>query len=374
MTLTRRAASPVLVVEDLSVWFRTPGGTVQALCEASFSLAPGETLVVIGESGSGKTVLAHALMRLLQRNTAVSGRVRLGGTSLLDLSEREMEAVRRRRLALIPQSAGAALNPVRQVGSLLLEGARARGLGADAAREQLSAILDELGLRFDEVAGRYPHELSGGQQQRVVNAAAMVGRPELVIADEPTFGLDADLVATTAAHLRAITARGAALLLITHDLRLAEQMHGRLAVIYASYLVELRESGAFFAGVRGAPGLSPPWGEATRSDPAGAPSETCAGIPAPGPAHPYSRALLRAMPEFGGRPIPGPSPELSALPAGCPFQDRCPEALPVCATTVPPPIPLPAAPAAPIGGTPPLAVLGAGYVDDAVRCHLHAPR
>ena len=234
---------------------------------------------------------------------------------------------------------------MRQVGSLLLEGARALGLGADAARAQLTAILDEMGLRFDEIAGRYPHELSGGQQQRVVNAAAMVGQPELVIADEPTFGLDADLVATTAAHLRAITSRGAALLLITHDLRLAEQMGGgasrsRLAVIYASYLVELRESGAFFAGVRGAPGRSSSGEDGSRG----------------GPAHPYSRALLRAMPEFGGRPIPGASPELSALPAGCPFQDRCPEALPVCATTAPPPFPL------------------SSDVDDMVRCHLHAPR
>jgi peptide/nickel transport system ATP-binding protein len=311
-------------------------------------------------------VLALALMRLLQRNTAVSGRVRLGGASLLDLPEREMEAVRRRRLALIPQSAGAALNPVRQVGSLLLEGARARGLSADAARAQLTAILDEMGLRFDEIAGRYPHELSGGQQQRVVNAAAMVGQPELVIADEPTFGLDADLVATTAAHLRAITSRGAALLLITHDLRLAEQMgggaprgpRGRLAVIYASYLVELRQSDAFFAGVRGAPGHSPPGEGAGRG----------------GPAHPYSRALLRAMPEFGGRPIPGPSPELSALPACCPFQDRCPEALPVCATAVPPPFPVPAAPAAPAAVVPSVAAAAPGYVDDMVRCHLHAPR
>ena len=201
---------------------------------------------------------------------------------------------------------------MRQVGSLLLEGASARGLGADAAREQLTAILDEMGLRFGEIAGRYPHELSGGQQQRVVNAAAMVGQPELVIADEPTFGLDADLVTTTAAHLRAITARGAALLLITHDLRLAEQMHGRLAVIYASYLVELRQSDAFFAGVRGAPGHSPARG----------------GCRPGGPAHPYSRALLRAMPEFGGAPSPAPrrsrAPSPPAAPSRTAARRRCP--------------------------------------------------
>jgi oligopeptide/dipeptide ABC transporter ATP-binding protein len=133
-------------------------------------------------------------------------------------------------------------------------------------------------------------------------------------------------------------------------------MRGRLAVIYASYLVEQRESGAFFAGVRGAPGHSPSGGYSTRIAPEGIPAGDPTGTPPPGPAHPYSRALLRAMPEFGGRPIPGASPELSALPAGCPFQDRCPEALPVCASTVPPPLHL------------------SSDADDMVRCHLHAPR
>ncbi|HEY8491047.1 MAG TPA: ABC transporter ATP-binding protein [Dehalococcoidia bacterium] len=297
----------VLEVEGLTVRFRVPRGAVQALTDVTFSLGRGEILTVVGESGSGKTVLAHAITRLLPLNAEVTGRVRLDGEDVLALSEAAMQRLRARRLALIPQSPGAALNPVRRVGPLLLEIARVRGLPRDEARARLGGALRELGLAFDAVAGRYPHQLSGGMQQRVVNAAAMAAAPDVVIADEPTHGLDADLVETTARQLQAIAAHGAALLVITHDLRLARRLGGRTAVVYASYLVELRPAEGFFTG----------------------------------PAHPYGRALLRAMPEHGGVPIPGLSPELTALPRGCPFAPRCPDRAPVCEEAVPPPAPLP---------------------------------
>lgn len=297
----------LLEVEDLTVRFRTPGGTVQALTHCSFQVDRGETLVVIGESGSGKTVLAHALMRLLPLNAEVTGTVRLGGMSLLDLPEAAMDQVRRRRLALIPQSAGAALNPVRRVGPLLSELARVRGLSQKEVRASLAMVLRQVGLEFEAIAHRYPHELSGGMQQRVVNAAAMVGQPDVVIADEPTFGLDSDLVDATARQLMAIAERGSALLVITHDLRLARRLGGRVAVIYASYLVELRPTEAFFTQ----------------------------------PAHPYSRALLQALPEHGCLPIPGLPPELTALPSGCPFAPRCSERVGACYAAVPGPTPLP---------------------------------
>jgi oligopeptide/dipeptide ABC transporter ATP-binding protein len=329
---------------------------------------PGEVVALVGESGSGKSTTAHALIGLLPDGGRVtSGDVALGAEPLTGLLPDAWRRVRGVRVGLVPQDPGTALDPVMRVGEQVAEALVVHGTPRRAARERAVEILREVGLDHPgERARQYPHQLSGGMRQRVLVGIAMACEPELVIADEPTFGLDADLVATTAAHLRAITSRGAALLLITHDLRLAEQMGGgasrsRLAVSYASYLVELRESGAFFAGVRGAPEPSPPGGHSTRIAPQGIPAGDHAGAPPPGPAHPYSRALLRAMPEFGGRPIPGASPELSALPAGCPFQDRCPEALPVCATSVPPPFPL------------------SGYVDkdgsdDVVRCHLHAPR
>lgn len=291
----------LLEVRHLNVEFRTPRGVVQALSDATFSLDRGESQLIIGESGSGKTVLAHALLRLLPMNTSVAGQVMFNGRDLLSLPEGEMRRVRGRRIALIPQGAGSALNPVRRVGSILMESALARGLTKAEARERLTAVLSDLGLSFEQVSDRYPHELSGGMQQRVVNALALVARPELVIADEPTFGLDQELVETTAAHLEHIRSRGIAVLVITHDLRLARRLGGQLALLYASYIVELRDSNAFFDS----------------------------------PSHPYGRALLTALPERGAVPIPGVSPELTALPPGCPFASRCVENHDGCEATVP---------------------------------------
>jgi peptide/nickel transport system ATP-binding protein len=288
----------VIEISDLSVGFRTRRGVVQALSGASLTLETGSLLVVVGESGSGKTVLAHALLGLLPRNASVTGSVRLGGVELLG---GDMRAVRGRRLALIPQSPGAALNPVRKLGPQLLEAARARGLDVETARAALRLRLTELDLEWDAIADRYAHQLSGGMQQRLVNALALVGSPELVIADEPTSGLDASLVDATAAQLHSIPSRGSALIVITHDLRLAERLGGRLALLYASRVVELGDTASFFAG----------------------------------PSHPYGRELLRALPEREGKPIPGLAPELTALPSGCAFADRCPARMDRCATSLP---------------------------------------
>jgi len=280
----------LLEVEELCVGFRTRRGVVQALSEASVTVAPGELLLVVGESGSGKTVLAHALLSMLARNVNISGSVRLGGRDMLDLSPAELRRVRGRQMALIPQSPASSLNPVRKLGGQLLEAARARGLGEEQARRRLRELLAELGLDLEFVGGRYIHQLSGGMQQRIVNAMALVGEPDIVIADEPTSGLDGDLVETTAAQLQAISARGAALLVITHDLRLAQRLGGRLALLYASRIVEVGPTDRFFRA----------------------------------PSHPYGRELLRALPEREGKSIPGLSPELTALPGHCSFADRCP--------------------------------------------------
>ena len=291
----------LLEIEDLSVGFRTPRGVVQALSEARLSIAPGELLLVVGESGSGKTVLAHSLLRLLPRNASVRGSIRLRGRELLSATPGELRDVRGRRIALIPQSPASSLNPVRRLGGQLVEAARARGLSERAARTRLRERLAELDLNFDELGRRYVHQLSGGMQQRVVNALALVGSPELVIADEPTSGLDAALVDTTAEQLLEISSRGTALLVITHDLRLAERLGGRLALLYASRIVELGPTAAFFDA----------------------------------PSHPYGRELLRALPEREGRTIPGLPPELSALPAHCAFADRCPDRFDRCTDALP---------------------------------------
>ena len=237
----------LLEVEGLSVGFRTRRGVVQALSQASVTIQAGELLLVVGESGSGKTVLAHSLLALLPRNVNVSGSIRLGGEDVLALKRDALRRVRGRRMALIPQSPASSLNPVRKLGGQLLEAAQARGLTEQQSRTRLRELLGEVGLDLESIGGRYVHQLSGGMQQRVVNAMALVGEPDLVIADEPTSGLDADLVDTTAAQLREISARGAALLVITHDLRLAERLGGRLALLYASRIVEIGPTAAFFA-------------------------------------------------------------------------------------------------------------------------------
>jgi peptide/nickel transport system ATP-binding protein len=291
----------LLEVTDLSVGFRTRRGIVRALSAASIALEPGELLLVVGESGSGKTVLAHSLLRLLPRNVDITGSIRLGGEEVLDMTPAELRRTRGRRMALIPQSPASSLNPVRRLGGQLLEAARARGLSDEEARRRLYELLDEVGLDFESLSGRYVHQLSGGMQQRIVNAMALVGSPDLVIADEPTSGLDSDLVDTTAAQLRAISARGAALVVITHDLRLAERLDGRLALLYASRIVEVGPTATFFAA----------------------------------PSHPYGRELLRALPEREGRSIPGLPPELTALPGYCAFAPRCPDRFARCTEAIP---------------------------------------
>jgi peptide/nickel transport system ATP-binding protein len=293
--------SALLEVVGLSVGFRTRRGVVQALTDTTVSLERGELLLVVGESGSGKTVLAHSLLALLPRNVTITGAIRLGGENLLAYSERRLRSVRGRRLALIPQTPASALSPVRRIGSQLAEGAMARGLTREEAQRQLAERLGELDLDLEELSDRYVHQLSGGMQQRVVNALALVGQPEIVIADEPTSGLDSDLVDATAAQLLAISARGAALLVITHDLRLAERLGGRLALLYASRIVEQGPTADFFAA----------------------------------PSHPYGRELLRALPEREGKSIPGLSPELTELPAHCAFAPRCPHRFDPCEDSIP---------------------------------------
>jgi peptide/nickel transport system ATP-binding protein len=321
MTATAITTETALSVERLSVRFDTGTTTVPALTGVHLRVEPGEFLVVVGESGSGKSVLAGAVLRTLPRNAAVEGTVRIGGAEVSDMDARRLRRLRREQVAYIPQSPATALNPVRRVGSLLGELARARGVPDGDAVGQVRRALAELDLDYDDVARRYPHQLSGGMQQRVLNAVAMVGRPRLVVADEPTSGLDADLVDTTAAQLHRLVEHGAGVLVITHDLRLAQRLGGKLALLYASYLVEWRPTPDFFAG----------------------------------PSHPYGQGLLAAMPEHGGRPIPGQPVELTALPSGCPFLPRCGQRVPECDGPVPPSTPLPQD-----GGV--------------VRCYLHARR
>lgn len=295
-------SSPVLSVRGLSVRFRMRGDTfVSAVTDAHFDLAAGECLALVGESGCGKSVLASALLGLLPQNAETAGSALIGDVDLLSADERTLaRTVRGRRVGLVPQSPAAHLTPVRTVRAQLEETLREL---ADVRRPQLRKAAEAAAERAAFPAGhldRYPHELSGGLAQRAATALALIGDAPLLLADEPTTGLDRDLVDRTVDELRKHVGEDRALLLITHDLAAAERIADRVAVMYASRIVELADAEDFFG--------------------------------APGPRHPYARGLLNALPEREFTPIPGMPPELSALPRGCAFAARCAGADEICET------------------------------------------
>ncbi|MET9501951.1 ABC transporter ATP-binding protein [Streptomyces sp. NPDC006622] len=304
---------PVLSVRGLSVRFLMPDGRrIAAVTDAHFDVAAGECLALIGESGCGKSVLASALLGLLPANAQTAGHAHLGDLDLLSADERTLaRTVRGRRIGLIPQSPAAHLTPVRTIRSQLEETvAQLAGVrGRAAVRAAAQAAAERAAFPVDHL-DRHPHQLSGGLAQRAATALALVGDAPLLLADEPTTGLDRDLVDRTVDELRrhvdgpdADGGTGRALLVITHDLAAAERIADRVAVMYAGRIVELAEATPFFG--------------------------------APGPRHPYSRGLLRALPERAFAPIPGMPPELGDLPDGCAFAARCDLATHACAALPP---------------------------------------
>lgn len=277
------------------------GGHVAAVTDARFDLAPGECLALVGESGCGKSVLASALLGLLPGNAETAGAALLGDLDLLTADERTLaRTVRGRRVGLVPQSPAAHLTPVRTVRSQLEETLRElTGVRRPALRAAAEAAAERASFPVGHL-DRYPHQLSGGLAQRAATALALIGDAPLLLADEPTTGLDRELVDRTVDELRRHVGADRALLLITHDLAAARRIADRVAVMYASRVVEIAAAEAFF-------------GE-------------------PGPRHPYARGLLDALPEREFTPIPGMPPELSALPEGCAFAARCARADESCAT------------------------------------------
>ncbi|GHE35287.1 oligopeptide/dipeptide ABC transporter ATP-binding protein [Streptomyces vinaceus] len=309
---------PVLGVDRLSVRFRMEGGRyVEAVSDATFTLAAGECLALVGESGCGKSVLASALLGLLPANAETAGSARLAdGLDVLAADERTLaRTVRGRRVGLVPQSPAAHLTPVRTIRSHLEETVRelagrtrartrARTRGGAALRDAARAAAERAAFPATHL-DRYPHELSGGLAQRAATALALVGDAPLLLADEPTTGLDRDLVHRTVDELRSHTREaGRALLMITHDLAAAERIADTVAVMYAGRIVEITPAAAFFG--------------------------------ASGPRHPYARGLLDALPERAFTPVPGAPPELGALPPGCAFAARCARADATCRAQRPP--------------------------------------
>jgi len=273
-------------------------------------VAAGETLAIVGESGCGKTMTALALMRLLPEGAEVAaGAVRLEGRDLLALSERAVEDLRGSRIAMVFQEPLTALNPVMTVGAQIAEAvARHRGLGRRAA---WAAAVEALGrVRMPDPAARaraFPHELSGGMRQRAVIAMALVNRPRVILADEPTTALDVTIQAQILGLVAGLQAElGTALVLITHDLGVVAEVADRVIVMYSGRKVEEAAVVGLFDA----------------------------------PLHPYTRGLMGAVPRGRGgarlADIPGTVPAPAALPAGCAFAPRCPLATARCRAARPP--------------------------------------
>jgi oligopeptide/dipeptide ABC transporter ATP-binding protein len=300
----------LLSVRDLDVRFRGGARLVHAVQGLSFDVLPGRTLAVIGESGSGKTVSARALVGLLPAGARVSGSARLGGQELIGLAEKDLRQVRGRDIAIVPQDPARSLNPTMPVGKQITEAVRAH-VQVSAAEARRRAV-DLLGLvrvagaerRFSE----YPHQLSGGMRQRVVIAIALACQPRILIADEATTALDV----TTQSQIMELLAElqgqfGMALIMISHDLGLAACYSDHVIVMYAGRAVESAPTPALYRDFRS----------------------------------PYTKALLEAVPRLGHGlrsylpPAPRLQPGLARPAVGCSFAPRCPNAREKCSSHAP---------------------------------------
>ncbi|MCX7323437.1 MAG: ABC transporter ATP-binding protein [Hyphomicrobiales bacterium] len=288
-----------LSVRSLTVEFATARGQARAVDEVSFDLVPGERLGLVGESGSGKTTTALSLLRLIRPpGRIVGGEIRIAGADVLAASPEELRRMRAARIALVPQGAMSALNPVLTCGAQFEDLFAAHGERGGAAR--IAALLASVGLE-PQVAGFFPHQLSGGMKQRVCIALAVALRPSVIVADEPTSALDVIVQRQVLRTLvKAQKEAGAAIVMVGHDMGLMAQFAHRIGVMYAGRLVEIAPVRDIFAD----------------------------------PRHPYTRALIESLPdlerrgEFRG--LSGLPPSLLDLPPGCAFAPRCPRVVERC--------------------------------------------
>ncbi len=295
-------------MRDLVVHYDTPLGAVKAADRITFSLRAGERLGFAGESGSGKSTMALAILRMIKPPGRIAaGEVRLDGQDLRTLSDEAMRRVRLANIALIPQGSMNALNPVMRIQEQITDALRDHGVRLSGRERDVRVreLLESVGLRAD-VAEMFPHELSGGMKQRACIAIAISLRPRVIIADEPTSALDVVVQRQVMETLSRVQASlGASVILVGHDMGLMAQFVDRLGIMYAGKLVEVSPVREIF----------------TR------------------PLHPYTRMLIASLPSLEEkgtfRGIPGLLPLLRDLPSGCAFHPRCPHTFDRCRTDVP---------------------------------------
>jgi oligopeptide/dipeptide ABC transporter ATP-binding protein len=302
----------VLDVRDLRTYFFLGRGIVKAVDGVSFSLRRGEVLGLVGESGCGKSLTALSVMRLLPKSGArtVAGQVLLNGEDILQRTPKEMREIRGSKISMILQDPQTSLNPVFSIGDQLRE-ALARRLGgqgkAALSKEAIEALRNVEISAPEQRLGQFPHQMSGGMKQRVVGAIAMSGRPEVLIADEPTTALDVTIQLQYLKLLKRLQQEtGMSILFITHDFGVVARMCDRVAVMYAGRIVECGPVAAVFDN----------------------------------PSHPYTQALIASVPKMTGGAkrlytIEGQPPSLMDLPVGCRFADRCPYAEQRCLDAYP---------------------------------------
>ena len=311
------SATPLLEVQNLAITLQTQRGAVRAVHDLGFTLARGETVGLIGESGCGKSLTALALMGLLPDGASVRGSIRFDGQELLALPDKTLCQLRGNRMAMVFQEPMSALNPVHSIGRQVAEPLRLhQGLSARQARTQAMELLERVGIaRAAERLDAYPHQFSGGQRQRITIAMALACGPDLLIADEPTTALDVTVQRQILELIQGLVAeRGMALILISHDLGVIAQNTQRTLVMYGGTVVEAGPTRAVFANR----------------------------------AHPYTQGLFAARPQLGaarvaGERLPtiaGSVPDLADLPAGCPFAGRCPRTMAACHAALPPAVAL----------------------------------